>query len=132
MRYSERKILLNLAWSFMQDLSPGMRDAGRRLEQVIKFNYHFPVRLGKECSNCNGNGYILNSKQSICTVCEGEGNLIAEVNTEVAQYDKILDDELEDTSICSDCQGNGKIVTYNYELEETKACPKCNGKGKIK
>ncbi len=52
------------------------------------------------------------------------------VNTEIEKLKKELKREREKT-ICRECNGRGRIITYGGTFQSDSQCSKCNGSGYI-
>lgn len=68
------------------------------------------------CDACNGTGAKNASGYSTCSTCGGTGQVTRVTSTFLGQ--------MQTTSICPTCNGEGKIITDK--------CPKCFGEGIIK
>lgn len=85
----------------------------------------------KICSQCGGRGTI--QMQSLCTVCDGTGNIVCKScngagkksSWTVGSYEVCDACRGSGKSLCNVCSGNGKIISY-------RTCPKCGGKVQMK
>lgn len=69
-----------------------------------------------KCSRCEGEGVEPGSKKVECAKCQGEGEIRTARRTILGTF--------QQTSICPDCQGEGKIPE--------KKCKKCGGNGRVR
>jgi molecular chaperone DnaJ len=76
-------------------------------EKKIKVNKYV------QCSSCSGTGAADGNSMSTCTTCRGSGHVTRVTNTLLGQ--------MQTTSICPACNGEGKTIT--------KKCPVCYGEG---
>jgi molecular chaperone DnaJ len=76
-------------------------------EKKIKVNKYVT------CSSCGGTGAADNNSMATCTTCRGSGHVTRVTNTLLGQ--------MQTTSICPTCNGEGKTIT--------KKCPVCYGEG---
>ena len=79
-------------------------------ERKIKVNKYIT------CDSCRGTGAKDNSSYSNCSTCRGTGHVTRIANTILGQ--------MQTTSTCPNCGGEGKIITSK--------CTKCYGEGVIK
>ncbi len=110
----------------------GMATASRRAPQRGT-DLHFPINITFEeaafgcekeinikrtesCSLCHGSGARPGSQPSQCPGCHGSG--------QVRRVQRSLFGRFINTTICDQCQGEGKIVT--------DSCPRCKGAGREK
>ncbi len=89
------KVKLNL-----QEIATGV-------EKKIKVNKYVT------CNTCNGTGAHGGSSYSTCTTCRGSGYVTRVTNTLLGQ--------MQSTSSCPTCNGEGKIITNK--------CTSCSGEG---
>jgi molecular chaperone DnaJ len=68
------------------------------------------------CSYCKGTGAENAQAQTTCSTCRGQGHVTRVVNSVFGQ--------MQTTSVCPDCQGEGKVIT--------KKCPHCYGEGVVR
>lgn len=80
------------------------------VEKKIKVNKHV------ECKKCSGTGAEGNDGYTTCNTCRGAGQVTRISNTILGQ--------MQTTSACPTCGGEGKIVT--------KPCKECSGEGLIR
>lgn len=71
------------------------------------------VRKYVPCKTCNGTGAADSSSYSDCSACRGTGHVTRITNTLLGQ--------MQTTSVCPSCGGEGKIIT--------KKCTSCFGEG---
>ena len=71
------------------------------------------VKKYVSCSHCKGTGAANGSSYSDCSTCRGTGQVTRISNTILGQ--------MQTTSTCPTCQGEGKIITHK--------CAECNGEG---
>jgi molecular chaperone DnaJ len=76
-------------------------------EKKIKVKKYVP------CTTCNGTGAADSNSHSDCTTCHGSGHVTRITNTLLGQ--------MQSTSVCPSCGGEGKIIT--------KKCATCYGEG---
>jgi molecular chaperone DnaJ len=108
--------------------SSGRRGGGRRVNKgsnlrvKVKLNLQeiaagaekkLKVRKYVPCSTCNGSGAADSKSHSDCTTCHGSGHVTRITNTLLGQ--------MQSTSVCPACGGDGKIIT--------KKCATCYGEG---
>ncbi|NLA48398.1 MAG: molecular chaperone DnaJ [Bacteroidales bacterium] len=76
------------------------------------------IRVNKyiACNTCEGSGAADPSSISSCQTCHGTGQITRITNTLLGQ--------MQTSSICSTCGGEGKIIT--------KKCPVCYGEGIVR
>ncbi|MDR1562151.1 MAG: molecular chaperone DnaJ [Dysgonamonadaceae bacterium] len=68
------------------------------------------------CKHCGGTGAEDSKSYTTCTTCKGSGHVTRVQNTILGQ--------MQTTSVCSTCSGEGKIIT--------KKCTHCNGEGVVR
>ena len=106
----------------------GSRRGGRRINKgsnlrvKVKLTLH-EIASGAEkkikvnkydtCNSCGGTGAADSNGLSNCSTCRGSGHVIRITNTLLGQ--------MQTTSICPTCGGEGKTIT--------KKCPVCYGEG---
>jgi molecular chaperone DnaJ len=108
--------------------SSGRRGGGRRVNKgsnlrvKVKLNLQeiaagaekkIKVKKYVSCSTCNGSGAADSKSHSDCTTCRGTGHVTRITNTLLGQ--------MQSTSVCPACGGEGKIIT--------KKCATCYGEG---
>jgi molecular chaperone DnaJ len=71
---------------------------------------------GVKCTRCEGEGVEPGSKKVECPTCKGEGEIRTARRTILGTF--------QQTSVCPDCQGSGKIPE--------KKCKKCGGDGRVR
>jgi molecular chaperone DnaJ len=76
-------------------------------EKKIKVKKYVP------CATCNGSGAADSKSHSDCSTCHGSGHVTRITNTLLGQ--------MQSTSVCPACGGEGKIIT--------KKCGTCYGEG---
>jgi molecular chaperone DnaJ len=74
------------------------------------------VKKYAACSHCHGTGANGSNAYTTCTTCRGIGHITRVVNSILGQ--------MQTTSVCPDCQGEGKIIT--------RKCPHCYGEGIVR
>jgi molecular chaperone DnaJ len=108
--------------------SSGRRGGGRRVNKgsnlrvKVKLNLQeiangaekkIKVKKYVPCSTCNGTGAADSKSHTDCTTCHGSGHVTRITNTLLGQ--------MQTTSVCPTCGGEGKIIT--------KKCATCYGEG---
>ncbi len=68
------------------------------------------------CSVCKGSGIAPGSKKVVCPKCGGEGEVRTTRRTILGAFQQV--------SVCSECQGEGKVPE--------KKCKKCGGDGRVR
>ncbi|HVN57899.1 MAG TPA: molecular chaperone DnaJ [Bacteroidales bacterium] len=95
---------------------------GSNLRVKVKLNLHeiangtekkLKVRKYSKCPTCDGTGAADSSSYSDCSTCRGSGHVTRVTNTLLGQ--------MQTTSVCPTCGGDGKIIT--------KKCTACYGEG---
>jgi len=87
------------------------------LEEIVNgVEKKIKVKKYVSCQHCNGTGAKNSSSYSTCNTCRGTGQVTRITNTLLGQ--------MQTTSICSACQGDGKIITDQ--------CNHCGGEGIIR
>ena len=86
------------------------KDIAHGVNKKIKVNKYLT------CDACNGNGAKDSSSYSNCSTCHGTGQVIKVTSTFLGQ--------MQTTSTCHVCGGEGKIITSK--------CTKCHGEGIVK
>lgn len=84
-----------------------LQEIANGVEKKIK------VKKYVSCSHCKGTGAANGSSYSDCSTCRGTGQVTRISNTILGQ--------MQTTSTCPTCQGEGKIITHK--------CAECNGEG---
>jgi len=84
-----------------------LQEIANGAEKKIKVKKYVP------CSSCNGTGAADSSGFSNCTTCRGSGHVTRITNTLLGQ--------MQTTSVCPTCGGEGKIIT--------RKCTTCFGEG---
>lgn len=87
-----------------------LQEIANGVEKKIK------VKKYVSCSHCKGTGAANGSSYSDCSTCRGTGQVTRISNTILGQ--------MQTTSTCPTCQGEGKIITHK--------CAECNGEGLIR
>ncbi|GHV55816.1 chaperone protein DnaJ [Bacteroidia bacterium] len=87
-----------------------LKEIATGVEKKLKVNKYVA------CPHCKGTGADGDHAHSTCSTCRGRGHVIRIVNSIFGQ--------MQTTSVCPDCQGEGKIIT--------KKCPHCYGEGVVK
>ncbi len=87
-----------------------LKEIATGVEKKIK------VKKYVSCSHCSGTGAEGSDGYSTCSTCKGSGHVTRVTNTILGQ--------MQTTSVCQSCGGDGKIIT--------KKCPHCNGEGILK
>ncbi|HRZ95716.1 MAG TPA: molecular chaperone DnaJ [Candidatus Moranbacteria bacterium] len=85
-------------------------------EMVFGAKREVNLRKSVRCDRCNGTGGELGAGVKTCPTCKGSGKIERVSRSFFGSFSQV--------SVCSECQGEGKI----YE----KKCSKCGGDGKIK
>lgn len=84
-----------------------LTEVAKGVEKKIK------VRKLVACSACHGTGAEGGSSYTTCKTCGGKGSVIRISNTILGR--------MQTSSVCPDCQGEGKIITNK--------CTACHGEG---
>jgi molecular chaperone DnaJ len=87
-----------------------LKEISTGVEKKIK------VKKYVACLHCGGTGAEDSKSYSTCTTCKGSGHVTRVQNTILGQ--------MQTTSVCSTCGGEGRIIT--------KKCEHCNGEGIIR
>ncbi len=87
-----------------------LKEVATGVEKKIK------VKKYISCSHCSGTGAEDSNAYSTCSTCKGSGHVTRVTNTILGQ--------MQTTSVCQSCSGDGKIIT--------KKCAHCNGEGIVK
>ncbi|MBN2521186.1 MAG: molecular chaperone DnaJ [Bacteroidales bacterium] len=87
-----------------------LQEIAKGVEKKLKVNKYV------QCNACNGTGAADSSSHSTCHTCNGSGHVTRISNTFLGQ--------MQSTSICPTCGGEGKIIT--------KKCNVCYGEGIVK
>jgi molecular chaperone DnaJ len=87
-----------------------LKEIATGVEKKIK------VKKYISCFHCSGTGAEGSNAYSTCSTCRGSGHVTRITNTILGQ--------MQTTSVCQSCGGEGKIIT--------KKCHHCNGEGIIK
>jgi molecular chaperone DnaJ len=87
-----------------------LKEIATGVEKKLKVNKYLP------CTHCKGTGADGDQAYSTCSTCNGRGHITRVVNSIFGQ--------MQTTSVCPDCRGEGKIIT--------KKCPHCYGEGIVK
>ena len=86
--------------------------------KIKKLEADFPGKFRangiSRCGHCNGTGLNSNNLEVACKHCNGVG------------YRGFK--ELEDMTICPDCNASGYRLKYNNDVD---ACPTCEGDGRL-
>jgi molecular chaperone DnaJ len=96
----------NLRIKVILDLS----EIAKGVEKKLKVNKYIA------CETCGGTGAKGSSGYTTCSTCRGSGHVTRITNTLLGQ--------MQSTSACPDCNGEGKIIK--------EKCPTCRGEGIIK
>jgi len=86
-----------------------LKEVSAGTEKKIKVNKYVT------CSSCGGSGAADQNSMSTCSTCRGSGHVTRITNTLLGQ--------MQTTSICPSCNGEGKTIT--------KKCPSCYGEGMV-
>lgn len=73
------------------------------------------IKKHKKCNTCNGSGAKDANAFNTCTICNGTG--------EVRQVSRSLFGQFVNIQPCSNCNGNGKIIS--------SPCSDCRGEGRV-
>lgn len=74
------------------------------------------LKRTEACTNCRGSGAKPGTQATVCPRCNGAG--------QVKRVQQSLFGRFINTTVCDQCQGEGKIIT--------EACPQCRGTGREK
>jgi molecular chaperone DnaJ len=80
------------------------------VEKEMNVNRH------ESCDECQGTGAKKGTQPTVCSTCNGTGQIQYRQNTPFGQF--------VNAKVCDECHGNGKIIK--------EPCSVCQGKGKIK
>ena len=99
------------------------RGADRHYQTTISFEEaafgcekEIKIKRTEVCSLCHGTGAKPGSQLSQCPNCHGTG--------QVRRVQRSLFGRFMNTTICNQCQGEGKVIT--------ESCPQCRGTGREK
>ncbi|MCL1938315.1 MAG: molecular chaperone DnaJ [Candidatus Azobacteroides sp.] len=87
-----------------------LKEIATGVEKKIKVNKYVT------CTHCKGTGADGTQAYTTCSTCRGQGHVTRVVNSIFGQ--------MQTSSVCPNCQGEGKIIT--------KKCPHCYGEGIVK
>jgi len=87
-----------------------LKEIATGVEKKLKVNKYVA------CSHCKGTGADGDNAYSSCSTCRGRGHVTRTVNS--------IFGHMQTTTVCPDCQGEGKMIT--------KKCPHCYGEGVVK
>jgi len=87
-----------------------LEEISKGVEKKLKVNKHVP------CTECNGTGAQGSSGYTTCSTCHGSGHVTRIANTLLGQ--------MQTTSVCPHCEGEGKIIKDR--------CTVCHGEGVVK
>ncbi|HNS29147.1 MAG TPA: molecular chaperone DnaJ [Tenuifilaceae bacterium] len=87
-----------------------LQEIANGVEKKIKVNKYV------SCKACSGTGAANGSAYSTCSTCKGSGYVTRVTNTLLGQ--------MQSTSACPTCQGEGKIITDR--------CTSCSGEGVVR
>ncbi|MFH2094670.1 MAG: molecular chaperone DnaJ [Bacteroidota bacterium] len=87
-----------------------LQDIANGVEKKLKVNKHVA------CSKCDGTGADKGNAFTKCHTCNGNGQVTRITNTFIGQ--------MQTTSVCPTCQGEGRIIE--------KKCSACGGEGIVK
>jgi molecular chaperone DnaJ len=87
-----------------------LKEISTGVEKKLKVNKYVT------CSHCKGTGADGEQAHTTCSTCRGQGHVTRVVNSIFGQ--------MQTSSVCPDCQGEGKIIT--------KKCPHCYGEGIVR
>lgn len=87
------------------------------LEEAFRGGVHtFSIPAQISCVTCKGNGAVEGSVLVTCSKCAGKGH--------VTEMKRVLFGQFQQTVICSQCEGLGKVPE--------KPCRTCSGAGRVK
>lgn len=107
---SRRSRRVNKGSNLRVKVKLNLQEIANGTEKKIKVNKYVT------CNACGGSGAEGNSSYSNCTTCNGTGHVTRVSNTFLGQ--------MQSTSVCPACNGEGKIIT--------KKCSSCYGEGIVK
>ncbi|MDD4756600.1 MAG: molecular chaperone DnaJ [Prolixibacteraceae bacterium] len=87
-----------------------LREIANGVEKKLK------VKKYVKCTECGGTGAKDSSSYTTCSTCRGSGRVTRVTNTLLGQ--------MQTTSVCPTCQGDGKIIT--------EKCHHCAGEGVVR
>lgn len=87
-----------------------LQEIANGVEKKIKVNKYI------SCKSCSGTGAAQGSSYSTCSTCRGSGYVTRVTNTLLGQ--------MQSTSPCPSCQGEGKMITDR--------CTSCSGEGIVR
>jgi molecular chaperone DnaJ len=87
-----------------------LKEIATGVEKKIKVNKYIT------CSHCKGSGAENSQAYTTCSTCRGQGHVTRVVNS--------IFGHMQTSSVCTNCQGEGKIIT--------KKCVHCYGEGIVK
>lgn len=87
-----------------------LEEISKGVEKKLKVNKHVP------CTECNGTGAQGSQGYTTCSTCHGSGHVTRIANTLLGQ--------MQTTSVCPHCEGEGKIIKDR--------CTVCHGEGVVK
>ncbi|MFO7828815.1 MAG: molecular chaperone DnaJ [Bacteroidales bacterium] len=106
----QRSRRVNKGSNLRLKVSLSLKDIAHGVSKKLKVNKYVA------CDSCGGNGAQDASSYSTCSTCRGTGQVTKVTNTFLGQ--------MQTTSTCHVCGGEGKIITSK--------CTKCHGEGIVK
>jgi molecular chaperone DnaJ len=85
-------------------------------EAAFGLEKEISISRNENCKTCDGSGSKPGTSPSVCTKCNGSGQIQYKQNTPFGQFVNV--------KTCDACHGEGKIIT--------NPCTDCGGRGKVK
>ena len=104
---SSREPRVNRGSNLRIKVKLNLKEVAHGTEKKIK------VKKQVACAHCKGSGAEGGSAYSTCNTCNGRGSVTRVTNTILGR--------MQTSSVCPDCQGEGKIITNK--------CSHCHGEG---
>ncbi|MGI5834644.1 MAG: molecular chaperone DnaJ, partial [Bacteroidales bacterium] len=104
---SSREPRVNRGSNLRIKVKLNLKEVANGTEKKIK------VKKQVACAHCKGSGAEGGSAYSTCNTCNGRGSVTRVTNTILGR--------MQTSSVCPDCQGEGKIITNK--------CSHCHGEG---